>query len=184
MRGLLWKWSELSSVLRRDASTTSISSRPGTLRYSFYAGQTCLIIACQQWNGRFAKRIELKDIGVVIQLGHPAGERCPAPVPAPRDFLVIDVNGFHPMNILFCQCDQVHLAGNRTQQLLRSDLFGATTQDPRTCCTLRVLKHFHLLTLQSKINAYDYYKSLEKLTDNTGLNMRYVCTLCGTICID
>ncbi|KAJ3552075.1 hypothetical protein NM688_g4347 [Phlebia brevispora] len=87
--------------------------------------------------------------------------------------LVIDVNGFHPINALFCQCDKIHVSGTRTQQLLRSELFGATTLDPRTCCTLRVLEHYHIMTLQSKVNQYDYYKSLEKLTDNTGLTMHY-----------
>ena len=31
-----------------------------------------------------------------------------------------------------------------------------------------VLNHFHLLTLQSKIAAYDFYLALERQTDNTG----------------
>ncbi|KAF7797641.1 hypothetical protein EIP86_008841 [Pleurotus ostreatoroseus] len=136
-------------------------------------GKTAASFATLSWNGRFFKKIDLKDIGLVVQLGHAPGEKCPAPSPAPRDFLVIHTNGFHPINVLYCQCDRVHIAGTRVQQLLRSELFPATMQDPHTCCTFRVLETFHILTLQSKINQYDYYKSLEKLTDNTGLRMRY-----------
>lgn len=36
------------------------------------------------------------------------------------------------------------------------------------------MDHFHTMTLQSKMSSYDYYKTLEKLTDNTGLGVRYV----------
>ncbi len=34
--------------------------------------------------------------------------------------------------------------------------------------TFAVLNHFHLLTLQSKIAAYDFYLALERQTDNSG----------------
>lgn len=83
--------------------------------------------------------------------------------------MVIDTTGFHGVTLQFCQCDKMHRAGTRTQQLLRSELYGATLHDPTTCCTFRVLEHFHITTLQSKINAYDYYMSLEKLTNNGSL---------------
>lgn len=39
-----------------------------------------------------------------------------------------------------------------------------------------MLEQFHLLTLQGKLTAYDYYQSLVKLTDNTGLTTSYICT--------
>jgi hypothetical protein len=58
----------------------------------------------------------------------------------------------------------------RQQQLMRREWFPATHIEPQTCCTFRVLQHFHMQTLQGKIAAYDYYGALEKLTDNTGLN--------------
>lgn len=37
-----------------------------------------------------------------------------------------------------------------------------------------MLEQFHMLTLQSKITAYDYYTTLTKLTDNTGVGKTYV----------
>ena len=116
----------------------------------------------------------MQSLGLVIQLGHPLGEACPAPSPSPRASLVIHTNGFHPVTLQYCQCSQLAAAGDTTEQLIRSELYGATLTDPSTFCTLRVLEYFHLLTLQSKITAYDYYMSLQKLTDVTGLQKRYV----------
>ena len=39
------------------------------------------------------------------------------------------------------------------------------------------MEHFHMLTLQSKVTAHDYYSSLAKLTDHTGTGATYVCDL-------
>lgn len=64
------------------------------------------------------------------------------------------------------------------QQLLRAQLFPTTTLDPTTCCTFRVLEHFHLMTLQSKITAHDYYSTLDKLANGTGLAHSYVSNTC------
>lgn len=45
-----------------------------------------------------------------------------------------------------------------------------------------MLEQFHILTLQSKISAYDYYLSLQKLTENVGLQRNFVCvSLCCII---
>ena len=128
----------------------------------------------QSWNGVYFEEITLRDLGVVIQLGHQPGQPCRAPYRAPQMFLVIHTNGFHPVTIQFCQCGQLQDSGTRIQQLLRYKLFPATTTDPSTCCTFAVLKQFHLLTLQSKVSLYDFYASLEKLTDNTGVGVRCV----------
>jgi hypothetical protein len=65
-------------------------------------------------------------------------------------------------------------AGDRTQQLLQAKLYGATLTDPTTFMTFRLLDHFHVLTLQSKMNMYDFYKSLEKITDHSSLGAHYV----------
>ena len=128
----------------------------------------------KRWNGRFFERVALRDLGLIIQLGHLGGDRCLGPVPAPRDFVVIHTNGLHPANIQYCQCSKSYLSGTRLQQLLRMKLYPSTIADPTTCCTFDTLKTFHTITLQSKITVFDYYSSLEKLTDNTGLGVRYV----------
>lgn len=56
-------------------------------------------------------------------------------------------------------------------QLLRWQFFPSTPHQPRTCATFSLLKSFHLLNLTSKVSAYDYYRALERLTDNTGLHL-------------
>ena len=58
--------------------------------------------------------------------------------------------------------------GTRAQQLLRRRLFPATSTDPQTACTFPLLKSAQLLSLQSKLSLYDYYISVEQLTDATG----------------
>jgi hypothetical protein len=118
--------------------------------------------------------VALQDVGVVIQLGHKAGEPCIAPEYSPRTSLVLHTNGFHSVTLLYCRCNRVEQAGTRTQQLLRSSLYPATLTDPSTFCTIQMLEQFHILTLQGKLTAYNYYQSLERLTNNTGLSKHYV----------
>ena len=83
--------------------------------------------------------------------------------------MVVHTNGFHPVTLYFCECDQVRQAGTRVEQLLRAKLYPATIGDPTTSFTFAVLEHFHLLTLQSKTTAYDFYRTLQFITDNAGV---------------
>jgi hypothetical protein len=82
--------------------------------------------------------------------------------------VVIHTNGIHRVNVDFCNCE--HRISHR-QQLLRSEWFPATVHHPQTCCTVRVLELFHIITLAGKLNGHDFYNSLERLTDNTGLDV-------------
>ncbi|GJF00735.1 CxC2 domain-containing protein [Phanerochaete sordida] len=127
----------------------------------------------KEWNGQFFKKTTLQAIGLIVQLGHPHGEACASPAPGPRACLVIHTNGLHPVTILFCHCSKIVAAGDRTEQLLRAELYGASLTDPTTFCTFCVLEAFHTLTLQSKITAYDYYMALQSHTDITGLVEQY-----------
>ncbi|KAG1745513.1 uncharacterized protein EDB91DRAFT_1080407 [Suillus paluster] len=83
------------------------------------------------------------------------------------DFVVLDVNGVHPVAIDFCACET---AQSSTTQLLRTRWFPATTIDPRTAATFRLLHHFHILTFESKASAFEVWQTLSRLTDNTGLS--------------
>lgn len=115
-------------------------------------------------------------MGLRVQLGHPAGERCMVPYPAPSDFTVIHVNGLHRVNVDYCKCMRLSVAGvTLRQQLMRRQWYPATHINPQTVCTLQVIKHYTMQTLQGKIAAYDYYAALEKLTDNVGLVVVKVC---------
>ncbi|KAJ7059133.1 hypothetical protein C8F01DRAFT_1370735 [Mycena amicta] len=123
----------------------------------------------EEWNGVHFESRTLKGLGLRVQLGHwddPA-HTCPQPHRASGDdFLVIDTNGIHEVGLDFCGCFR---NGPPTEQLLRAGIYPATTTNPRTGATLHVLRHFHLSFLESKCSTYDYYYSLARQTDNTGL---------------
>ncbi|KAJ8596339.1 hypothetical protein M405DRAFT_702942, partial [Rhizopogon salebrosus TDB-379] len=55
-------------------------------------------------------------------------------------------------------------------QLLRVHWFPATPLEPQTCATFDVLRLFHTVNLQGHLSGYDFYKSLEFMTNPTGLN--------------
>ncbi len=48
-------------------------------------------------------------------------------------------------------------------------LFPTTAERPNTVVTFDALKFFHLLTLQAKTTFYDFYETLAKRIDNSGL---------------
>ncbi|KAI0694816.1 hypothetical protein C8Q76DRAFT_634374 [Earliella scabrosa] len=121
-----------------------------------------------RWTGRAFESSSLYDAGHSIQLGHTDGSLCSNPIPARKDFCAIDVNGRHNLRVSFCGCDRAAQAGNLVQQLLRFDLYPATQIEPNTAFTFRLLEHYHIQSLQGKISMFDYYESLERLTDNTG----------------
>lgn len=54
-------------------------------------------------------------------------------------------------------------------QLMRAQWFPATANRPRTVVTFRTLCLFHALTIQGKVNAYDFYNGLVRITDGAGL---------------
>ncbi|KAH9855406.1 hypothetical protein C2E23DRAFT_724163 [Lenzites betulinus] len=123
----------------------------------------------QRWTGVSFEQTTLKDLGLVIQLGHRhSGLSCANPIPARDDFSVIDVNGRHVVALSFCGCDKASEAGDSVQQLLRFNLYPATDCEPNTAFTISLLEHYHIQSLQGKISMYDYYTTLERLTDNTG----------------
>jgi hypothetical protein len=59
----------------------------------------------------------------------------------------------------------------RTQQLLRARLFPATVDMPNTAATFRCLEHYQMLSFESKISIYEYYNTLSRMVDNTGLRV-------------
>lgn len=79
--------------------------------------------------------------------------------------MVVDVNGVHEVGLNFCGCQ---MGGPREHdiQLLRASLYPSTGINPRTAATYSVLKHFHLLSFESKLSGYEYIKAVERLTSN------------------
>ncbi|THU91454.1 hypothetical protein K435DRAFT_820836 [Dendrothele bispora CBS 962.96] len=121
----------------------------------------------EKWSGNCFDEVSLKSLGLCVQLGHRYGETCTDQRFIKR-FTVMHVNGMHEVNVAFCNCDKLR-AGEWRQQLLRRHWYPGTHLDPHTCATFELLNHFHLMTLQGKVNAYDYYNGLEKLRNNAGL---------------
>ena len=115
---------------------------------------------------RFTK-LSLKDLGLTFQLNH-HNLRCPTPIACHKNFCVLHTNGIHEVAIHFCGCNRQiphHL------QLLRRGLYPASQIDVRTVATFRLLQLLQLFSLTAKPSVYDQYRTLERLTSNTGLNM-------------
>lgn len=109
----------------------------------------------------------MNTLGLKLQLNHASG-RCKNPTPCHAGMLVLHTNGIHSVNIQYCDCERSiphHL------QLLRRRLYPATQMSVKTCATFSLLQHLHKLALTTKASTYDFYRCLEKLTSNTGVNV-------------
>ncbi|KAK0500890.1 hypothetical protein EDD18DRAFT_1348323 [Armillaria luteobubalina] len=127
----------------------------------------CPTHVIQSWNGNYFDKVPLRKLGMRYQVGHLAGEVCPHPQPAfGNHFTIIDTNGIHDVALDFCSCMRKRPFA---MQLQGSWLFLATDTQPRTAVTTAALEQFQMLTFMGKISAYEYYHSLVRLTDNTGI---------------
>lgn len=123
--------------------------------------------ALQRWSGTYFTKTTLKGIGLRIQLNH-SSRRCTAPVPAHVGMRILHNNGIHDVALDYCGCDR---AVPKHIQLLRRGLYPASQVTPKTCATFQLLKLLHLLALTSKGSTYDFYRMLEKSTNNLGINL-------------
>lgn len=99
-----------------------------------------------------------------MHLGH-NGDVCPHAISKAETLSAIHTNGIHTVSVQFCECPWLCLP--RRTQLLRVRWWPATVDRPQTVTTFAALDLFLQLTLQSKLNMYDFYLSLEHLSDNT-----------------
>ncbi|KAJ6605142.1 hypothetical protein B0H10DRAFT_1820825 [Mycena sp. CBHHK59/15] len=121
----------------------------------------------EKWNGVFFEPWSLKALDVRIQLGHPPGEKCANPVKAPGDdFVIVNSHTIDEVGLDYCDCGSAKL---RPIQLLRMRLYPATGTNPRSAATFACLDRFDHLSLDSKCSAYEFYNSLARETNNTGL---------------
>ncbi|KAG1858006.1 hypothetical protein DFJ58DRAFT_715871 [Suillus subalutaceus] len=129
--------------------------------------QNVLLHQVKRWQDGYFHSTTLKQLGLRIQLGDHTEQLCRNPKPArDNDYVIIDVHGIHEVALNFCDCAN---APSHYRQLLRRRLFPATSTDPRTAATFAVLEHFHLLSFESKVSAYEFYHSLACRSDNTGI---------------
>ncbi|KAG1779371.1 hypothetical protein EV702DRAFT_966199, partial [Suillus placidus] len=121
----------------------------------------------QEWRGSYFMTVSLKKLGLCVQLGHPGGAKCLLPKRAFNDdFTLIDTNGIHEIGLDFCGCETAQM---HTKQLLHTAWFPATTTDPRTAATFQILEQYHILSFESKCSSYEFYHTIARLSDNTGL---------------
>ncbi|OBZ69799.1 hypothetical protein A0H81_10541 [Grifola frondosa] len=123
----------------------------------------------EEWDSskRFWRRRMLGDLGLVIFLGHDGG-KCPRSSSEPRHMTIVHNHGVDTMSVHFCACLS---QGNVTPtpqplQLLQFGLFPGSWEQPMTAFVVDMLRDFHLLSLQSQINAHDYYTFLRRSTNN------------------
>ncbi|KAF7321831.1 CxC2 domain-containing protein [Mycena kentingensis (nom. inval.)] len=121
----------------------------------------------EEWTGSYFKRRSLNTLGLRVQLGHIAGERCLLARSGHHDFTIIHHNGIHQISVDFCGCALND--SDPAVQLLRSSFYPATGDRPQTCATLSCLDEFHALSLHGKTTAYDYYHALEYRTSGCGM---------------
>jgi CxC2 like cysteine cluster associated with KDZ transposases len=112
-------------------------------------------------------RTSLRDLGLVVHLGH-QGLPCRFLGRILDNFTVVHTNGIHTVKVRFCACYGEH--SQPKFQLLRCSWLPASTENPHTAFTFDVLNAYHLLSLQGKISREDYYLSISRHTDNTGLD--------------
>jgi hypothetical protein len=136
----------------------------------------------QEWKGSHFQRTSLRDLGLVVSLGH-NGNSCPSRGTLISDFVVVDTSGIHHIALQFCECYHDIQSQKHHIQLLRFCWMPATSLKPRTAFTFSLLEMFQLLTAQSKISAYDYYLSILRRTNNSKHIDVDVCSFCFCFCI-
>ncbi|RDX40435.1 hypothetical protein OH76DRAFT_1459514 [Lentinus brumalis] len=124
----------------------------------------------EAWQGTTFARTSLCAQGLSVQLGHEGTAACPNPASKTRNLVVVDVTGIHEVTVRFCECicSSTRKYTPEWIQVIRRGWFPATNNRPATAFTFRVLKTFHEMNFQSKMSLYDYWRSLERITDNTG----------------
>ena len=118
----------------------------------------------QKWIGTHFVRSSLKEVRLVILLGH-SGVRCPnlSLMTHGHPTTIIHTNGMHKTVVEYCHCLE---APSEPFQLIEAGLFPSTLNQPMTAFTFEVLQNFEKHALASKKSAYDYCDALWKLTDS------------------
>jgi hypothetical protein len=121
----------------------------------------------EEWSGDRFSRTSLKQQGLIIQLNHAIGSICANPVKTPwNDFVILDTHGVHEVNLRYCGCEKA-IGGGHTSQLLRRRLLPATSDNPKTAATFRVMELYHLLSFEAKVSMFGFYYTLARASDNT-----------------
>lgn len=116
----------------------------------------------QKWVGTHYEKCDLRDAGLVLDLGH-AGEHNKGK--SVTELLVLHTNGVHQCHVRICRCQDCASVALPIL-FLRHQLWAGTVISPKMAVTVAALEYFHQLTLKAKVNAYDYIATLHHLTSN------------------
>ncbi|KAJ6489350.1 hypothetical protein C8R47DRAFT_1071693 [Mycena vitilis] len=119
----------------------------------------------QEWTSDHWTDTTLHKLGLVYQLGH-GGLPCGFPDITLRTLTVVDSSSIQEIKYNYCLCGRSDTANNLVQ-LLRNAWYPASKTDPDTVATFEVLDLYRLLNVVGNVNARDFIRSLERLTDAT-----------------
>lgn len=118
----------------------------------------------KRWTGKFFERYSLHAAGLTVQLGHD-GAPCHHPHPV-TTVTIVDLLSIHLVRVSFCDCGRSHYY----VQMLRARWWPASLKRPRSGFTLRTLEFFQALSLLSKTNGYDFWRTIVHMTDGSGVS--------------
>ena len=160
---LLWL-ALLWGVCCQVTSSITIASLGGTFHLTLSPSPCSRSLQC--WKDGFFDRSSLFSLGSVFYLRH-GGAACPLSSP-PYDLVVIDTNGWHKLRVRFCGCEADNSRPEHYCQLLRMRWYPASFNRPRTAFSFDLLETYHKVTLQGKLNLYDFYLATMQKSDNQG----------------
>ncbi|VDC02319.1 unnamed protein product [Peniophora sp. CBMAI 1063] len=127
----------------------------------------------QIWNGEYYAPYSLERAGLCIQLGHD-GAPCPHPEEKNTLLTVIDVSGIHRVRYALCGCLILN-SSDPPVQMMRAGWWPSSIARPRTVVTFSTLRLYHALAIQGRINMYDFYNGIVRITDGAGLLKISIC---------
>ena len=167
MPGVLFPPSYLPILLCSTPSHASLPHNPGGLSWPPPLPLLLTIsVIGQRWTGSTFVKCSLKSLGLRIQLNH-LGLKCANPEPCHSKFTVLHTNGIHEVAFDYCNCRPL----SKFRQLLRRGLYPSSQENPRSCATFTLLEQLHMVNLTTKCSTYDFYRALEKLTNNRGIDI-------------
>jgi len=153
-------------------NATSVSSSRTPNYHCIALRYVCISYPClcthhtQCWQDGFFDRTSLHSLGYIFHLGH-GGAACPLESPH-HQLTIIDTNGWHKVRVTFCKCGASDVSHEHYRQLLRERWYPASFCNPKTAFTFDILETYHKVTLQGKLNLYDFYHAIMQKTDNQG----------------
>ncbi|KAF9777745.1 hypothetical protein BJ322DRAFT_1015458 [Thelephora terrestris] len=116
------------------------------------------------WQDSFYQSTSFCELGLHFYIGH-HHTSCPSAENV-QQILVTDLSGAHHINIQFCLCKEAPGWVGHYRQLLRIGWYPTSFDRPKTAFTFNLLDTYHKLTLQGKLDFYDFYSSILQKTDN------------------